>query len=165
MKWLVAFSVAFIVMTGFSSLAEARHEHPRRHVLTHHRHHGQHHRVHHHRHHAHRVHTHRGMVGSPKNVVMLPHPEGCPHVAFCGCGAALDVFGRNVRRLWLAANWYSFPRASPGFNTVGVRPHHVLVLKHQVEGNIWMAADYNSGGHLSRYHAVDISRYTIVNPR
>lgn len=148
MKWLVCILVGFL---AFTSTAEARH------VRHHHRHH--HHRVVHRMHHRH-IHRVEG-----NTVVMLPHPSGCPHVAFCGCGAALDVFGRNVRNLWLARNWYQYPRSMPGFNTVGVRPHHVLVLKQQVSGNVWMVNDYNSGGHLSRYHAVDISRYTIVSPR
>lgn len=145
------------IMIGFGTHAEARHAH---HIHYHIHHHHVH---HHHRHHSsHRIHVVHRIVAP---MVMLQHPAGCPPTNFCGCGAALDALGRNVRSLWVAANWYSFPRSSPGYNTVGVRPHHVLVLKHQVDGNIWMANDYNSGGHLSRYHAVDISRYTIVNPR
>lgn len=148
MKWLVVFLAGFLV---FTAPAEARHGH--------HRHQHHHHRLVHHLHH-HRVHHQ-----SSPTVVMLPHPSGCPHVAFCGCGAALDVFHHHVRWLWLARNWYHFQRSAPAPDTVGVRPHHVFVLKHQVSGTIWMVNDYNSGGHLSRYHAVDISRYTIVNPR
>jgi hypothetical protein len=145
------------IVIGFTHTAEARHGHHRHHSIHHHRIHS------HHKHRSvHRIHAvHR--VNAP--VTFLEHPSGCPRVAFCGCGASIDALGRNVRRLWLAANWYSFPRSSPGYNTVGVRPHHVLVLKQQVNGTIWMVNDYNSGGHLSRYHAVDISRYTIVNPR
>jgi len=156
------------IVIGFAHTAEAKHGHHRLHHIHHHRVHVHHTHYSHHRIHAvHRIrldlHRSKSAVAAP--VTMLAHPDGCPRVAFCGCGAAIDALGRNVRSLWVAANWYAFPRSSPGYNTVGVRPHHVLVLKQQVSGNIWMANDYNSGGHLSRYHAVDISRYTIVSPR
>ena len=146
-----------LFVIGFGTHAEAKHVYHRHHSIYHH---------HVYTHHHHRS-IHRILVVHRRAapVTMLPHPSGCPSRLFCGCGAALDVFGRNVRRLWLAANWYTFPRSAPGYNTVGVRPHHVLVLKQQVNGTIWMVNDYNSGGHLSRYHAVDISRYTIVSPR
>lgn len=151
--------VMFLMSLFMIQPAEARHHHESsRHTV--HRHH-----THGTRHAHHRSHVHHREVHRLPAVVMLPHPDGCPHRLFCGCGAALDVFGKHVRHLWLAANWYSYPRSPPGYNTVGVRPHHVLVLKHHVSGTIWMVNDYNSGGHLSRYHAVDISRYTIVSPR
>jgi hypothetical protein len=163
MKWSVAFIVGFLLLTGFNSQAEARHRGHYGHHQIHRHHHNSHRGVyrHHHHHGIHRVHA----VHRLAPVTMLPHPSGCPHVAFCGCGAALEVFGHDVRRLWLAANWFAFPRATPAPGMVGVRQHHVFVLKQQLSGNIWMANDYNSGGHMSRYHAVDISRYTIVNPR
>ena len=44
---------------------------------------------------------------------IVEHPPGCPSRAFCGCGVALRVFGRHVRSLWLAANWFKFPPAHP----------------------------------------------------
>lgn len=96
--------------------------------------------------------------------VILPHPSGCPSRAFCGCGASVEVYGHSVRRLWLAAAWYSFPRSSPAPGMVAVRRHHVFVLRSQIGGNVWLVADHNSGGHRSRLHARNIAGLTIVNP-
>jgi hypothetical protein len=94
----------------------------------------------------------------------LPHPSGCPARAFCGCGAAVDLFGHPVRSLWLAASWFKFPRTQPARNMVAVRRHHVFVLKEHVSGNLWKAADYNSGKHESRIHIRSIAGFTIVDP-
>jgi hypothetical protein len=95
---------------------------------------------------------------------MLPHPAGCPRVAFCGCGASADLYGRPVRALWLAASWFKFPRAQPARNMAAVRRHHIFVLKQHVRGNVWLVADYNSGGHKSRLHQRSIAGYAIVDP-
>src|SRR3569623_3640440 len=54
-----------------------------------------------------------GMPTDRAGNVILPHPAGCPRRAFCGCGAAVEVFGKPVRSLWLAATWLRFPRATP----------------------------------------------------
>ena len=94
----------------------------------------------------------------------LPHPSGCPPTAFCGCGAAADL-GLHDRSLWLAANWFRFPRSTPAPNTAAVRRHHVFVLKQHIAGSVWLVADYNSGHHRSALHERSISGYTIVNPR
>jgi len=94
----------------------------------------------------------------------LPHPAGCPSRAFCACGAAVEVFGSAIRSLWPASAWYRFPRTSPAPGMVGVRSHHVFVLRQHVEGSVWLIADYNSGGHQSRLHQRSISGYAIVNP-
>jgi hypothetical protein len=75
------------------------------------------------------------------------------------------VFGRPVRALWLAANWFRFPRATPAPGMAAVRRHHVFVLEQWLGGDTWMAFDANSGGHLTRLHARSISGYAIVNPR
>lgn len=96
---------------------------------------------------------------------ILPHPPGCPRRAFCGCGAAVRVFGSPVRSLWLAANWYRFPRAMPAAGMVAVRRHHVFVLEQHLGGSTWLAYDANSGGHRTRLHARSIAGYAIVNPR
>lgn len=96
---------------------------------------------------------------------VVAHPAGCPARAFCGCGAALRVFGRHVRSLWLAANWFQFPRAAPAPGMAAVRKHHVMVLEQHLGGNTWLAYDANSGGHRTRVHARSIAGYTIVNPR
>lgn len=110
-----------------------------------------------------------GVVQAAKGVTematrMLPHPSGCPRSAFCGCGAAQEVGKGGDRSLWLASNWYKFPRTAPAPGTVGVRSHHVFVLKQHINGNNWLVADYNSGGRLSRLHVRSISGYTIVQP-
>jgi hypothetical protein len=96
---------------------------------------------------------------------IVSHPVGCPHRAFCGCGAALRVFGHNIRSLWLAANWFHFPRTAPAPGMVAVRRHHVFVLEQHLGGSTWLTYDANSGRHLTQIHARSISGYTIVNPR
>lgn len=97
------------------------------------------------------------------SAVVGGRPAGCPR-AYCGCGTSLEHFGRIVPGLNLARAWYRFPRAAAAPNMVGVRPGHVLTLKEHVSGSVWMVKDYNSGRGLTRYHARDISGYTIVNP-
>jgi hypothetical protein len=95
-----------------------------------------------------------------------PHPAGCPHRAFCGCGLAVHLFGTPVRSLWLAAEWpRRFPRAAPAPGMVAARRHHVMGLLRHISANVWLVYDANSGGHLTRIHARSIAGYTIVNPR
>ncbi|WFU77887.1 hypothetical protein QA645_25435 [Bradyrhizobium sp. CIAT3101] len=91
-------------------------------------------------------------------------PAGCPS-SFCGCGAALHVFGRIVPELNLAANWLRFPRTAPAPGMVAARRGHVFVLEQHISGDMWMAYDANSGGHATRMHARSLRGYTIVNPR
>lgn len=114
--------------------------------------------------HQHSQKSNRRTVRSSEGVSFLPHPPGCPRIAFCACGASVEVFGRSIRSLWPARAWFKFPRTSPAAGMVAVRSHHVFVLKQQIEGNIWLAIDHNSGGHMSRLHAVSINGYKIVNP-
>ena len=90
-------------------------------------------------------------------------PAGCPH-AFCGCEASLYRFGRIIPGLNLASNWRRFPRAAPAPGMAAVRSGHVMILEHQVAGNVWVAHDGNSGGHVTREHPVSIAGYTIVDP-
>jgi len=116
----------------------------------------------HHWHHWHHLTHHR--VAQWGGGATVAHPSGCPGRAFCGCGAALRVFGRPVRSLWLAAAWFRFPRSAPAPGTVAVRRHHVFVLESHVEGNTWIVYDANSGGHATRIHPRSIAGYTIVNP-
>lgn len=99
------------------------------------------------------------------SVTIVAHPEGCPRSAFCGCGASVRVFGHSVRELWLAANWFKFPRAAPAPGNVAVRRHHVFVLEANLGGGIWRVYDANSGGHATRIHARSLAGYTIVSPR
>ncbi|MFT4120637.1 hypothetical protein [Bradyrhizobium sp.] len=91
-------------------------------------------------------------------------PAGCPS-SFCGCGAALHVFGHIVPELNLASNWLRFPRTSPAPGMVAARRGHVFVLEQPLGGDMWMAYDANSGGHATRMHARSVRGYTIVNPR
>jgi hypothetical protein len=102
-----------------------------------------------------------GQVGGQ----LVAHPSGCPRRAFCGCGAAVRIFGQPVRALWLAAAWFKFPRAPPAAGMVAVRRHHVFVLEAHIGGSTWLAYDANSGGHATRIHARSIAGYAIVNPR
>lgn len=39
-----------------------------------------------------------------RGATLLPHPSGCPRRAFCGCGAAVEVFGRR-RTGWRFLEW------------------------------------------------------------
>lgn len=119
-----------------------------------------------------------GGFGSPQNrytprsqprqrvgATVVAHPAGCPARAFCGCGAAVRVFGSPIRSLWLAANWFKFPRSAPAAGMVAVRRHHVFVLEAHIGGDTWQVYDANSGRRLTRIHARSIAGYTIVNPR
>lgn len=96
---------------------------------------------------------------------IVSHPAGCPARAFCGCGAAVRIFGQPIRNLWLAANWFKFPRAAPAPGMAAVRAHHVFVLEAHLGGDVWQVYDANSGGHATRIHARSIAGYAIVNPR
>ena len=90
-------------------------------------------------------------------------PAGCPR-SFCGCGAAIKVFGHIVPELNLASNWLRFPRAAPAPGMVAARHGHVFVLEQHVGGDVWMAYDANSGGRSTRIHARSLRGYTVVNP-
>ena len=166
MKYLLSVLLFFAL---FSS-AEAGHRyykhrahHVQRHHVVHHvRHHVHHYKVR--RHVAHHRHYARAAAVIASSTIVA-HPAGCPARAFCGCGAALRVFGHDVRDLWLAANWYRFPRTSPAPGTVAVRPHHVMVLEAELGPGVWQVYDANSGGHATRIHARSIAGYTIVQPR
>jgi hypothetical protein len=57
--------------------------------------------------------------------------------------------------LWLAANWFRFPRSAPAPGTVAVKRHHVFVLERHIRGSTWMVYDANSGRHRTR----------VVDPR
>src|ERR1700721_4187666 len=113
----------------------------------------QHHRHHHRRHNA----AHYGASE------IVAHPAGCPRSLFCGCGASVRIFGHSVRQLWLAANWFKFPRGVPAPGMAAVRRHHVFVLERAISGDVWLTYDANSGGHATRLHARSIVGYTIAN--
>jgi hypothetical protein len=96
---------------------------------------------------------------------VVSHPAGCPRIAFCGCGAAVEVFGRPIRALWLAREWFRFPRAEPSAGMAAVRAHHVMIIREYLGGGLARVYDANSGRHLTRVHVRSIAGYRIVNPR
>jgi hypothetical protein len=99
------------------------------------------------------------------SATIVSHPAGCPARSFCGCGAAVRVFGQARRDLWLAANWLRFPRTSPAPGMVAARRGHVFVLERHLGGSTWLAYDANSGRHQTRIHPRSIAGFAIVNPR
>jgi len=105
-------------------------------------------------------------IGKAQATTFLNHPAGCPRVAFCGCGAAVEVGYGPRRDLWPSSAWpRKFPRTNPAPQTVAYRRGHVFVLKRHISGKTWLVADYNSGGHRSRLHPRSIAGYIIVDPR
>lgn len=119
---------------------------------------------------AQKVYKPRAAASQPRQRVaavsaaIVAHPPGCPSRAFCGCGAAVRVFGAPIRSLWLAANWFKFPRAAPAPGMVAVRRGHVFVLERHLWGSTWLAYDANSGRRQTRIHPRSIAGYAIVNP-
>lgn len=95
---------------------------------------------------------------------ILPHPSGCPRIAFCGCGASIEAFGRSVRSLWLAANWLRFPPAVPGPGMAAVRRHHVMIIRQMIGPGIALVYDANSGGHRTRLHVRSLAGYSVRDP-
>lgn len=104
------------------------------------------------------------LLGQIAQAEIVGHPSGCPRRAFCGCGASVEVFGKPVRELFLARNWFKFPRTIPSSGAVAVRRNHVFVLRQHVQGKTWIVYDANSGGRKTRIHHRSISGYAIVNP-
>ena len=121
---------------------------------------------HHHRYHHYRHHYRPQMMTDrlPTVASVVSHPSGCPGRAFCGCGVSVSVFGRPVRDLYLARNWYRFPRTYPAAGMVAVRGHHVMkILAYDGNGNATVY-DPNSGGHRTRVHTRSLAGFTVVNP-
>lgn len=100
----------------------------------------------------------------PGVATIVSHPAGCPRRAFCACGASVEVFGRPIRSLYLAAAWLKFKRTDPAPGKVAARRGHVFVLKEHVAGSIWLVVDHNSGGRKSRIHHRSIAGFAIVDP-
>lgn len=95
---------------------------------------------------------------------VVEHPSGCPWRLFCGCGVSVRVFGHPVRDLYLAANWGRFHSASPGPGMVAYRSGHVFYIESVIDSDTVMAYDPNSGGHLTRVHAVSLRGFHVVDP-
>ena len=129
-------------------------------------------RRHHHRHHA-RLESQRSlfvaMLGFGLAQVLrdaiVARPAGCPSRAFCGCGVSVRVFGHPVRDLYLAANWYRFPRTYPAVGNVAIFGRHHVAYIESVNGDgAATLYDPNSGGHATRVHTRSLAGATIVRP-
>lgn len=96
------------------------------------------------------------------STVIGGRPQGCPH-RFCGCALARHIFGRDVRHLWLAANWLRFPSAPAAPGMVAARRGHVFKLLAHVSGSVWNVFDPNSGRGRIRIHHRSIAGFRIVN--
>ncbi len=107
---------------------------------------------------------HSDKVSSTISQQVVEHPSGCPHRAFCGCGTALHIFGKPIRELWLASNWFKFPPASPAPGMVAVRRHHVFAILKVIGPGVVLAYDPNSGGHQTRIHVRRLAGYSVRNP-
>lgn len=103
-------------------------------------------------------------IGRQHGERFVEHPAGCPSRAFCGCGVAMKVFGKPIRELWLASNWFKFPHASPAPGMVAVRNHHVFYIEAVLGKGMVMAYDPNSGGHRTRVHPRSLAGYSVRNP-
>lgn len=95
---------------------------------------------------------------------VVPHPEGCPKRAFCGCGVSVRVFGKPVRDLFLARNWFRFPHSTPAAGRVAVRRGHVFYIEYMIDATTAMAYDPNSGQHKTRRAPRSIRGYRVVDP-
>ena len=98
---------------------------------------------------------------------IVAHPAGCPRTRFCGCGVARYIFGRidgAMRPLWLAREWFRFPRAQPAPGMVAVRRHHVFAIKENLGGGRVLAYNPNSGRRLTREHVMSLTGYRVVDP-
>ena len=112
----------------------------------------------------HHRHGHGRHPASYDSGSVVAHPAGCPRSLFCGCGAAVRVFGTPRRDLWLAANWLRFPRAVPAAGMVAARRGHVFVIEQVLENGNVIAWDANSGRGQTRIHQVSLRGYQVVNP-
>ena len=138
---LVATALSALFIVPFSTSASAKHRHYR---------------------HQHHTSTFSRNVNTEGQIVS--HPSGCPSHAFCGCGVSVRVFGRPIRNLFLASNWFKFPPGHPGPGMVAVRNHHVMYIE-AVDGNgNAVVYDPNSGGHATRIHTRSLAGYSVRNP-
>lgn len=97
---------------------------------------------------------------------IVRHPKGCPPILFCGCGVSVWAFGKSIRSLWLARNWFRFPRdiARDGNVAIFRGGKHVAGIKRVYGDGTALLYDPNSGHHLTRVHRRSIAHAVIVNP-
>lgn len=93
---------------------------------------------------------------------ILPHPSGCPRVAFCACGVSMKLWGKAKHMLARAFFQYPVAKAAPGM--VAVRRHHVMLIDHLDANGNAVVYDPNSGGHQTRIHVRSLAGYSIRNP-
>lgn len=104
------------------------------------------------------------LLATPATAEVVPHPQGCPKRLFCGCGVSVKIFGKPIRELFLARNWFKFPKAKPAPGMVAVRRNHVMVIQAiDANGNA-IVYDPNSGGHKTRVHERSLAGFVVVNP-
>lgn len=94
---------------------------------------------------------------------MPSHRSGCPRRASCSHGASVEVFGRHVRNLLLAANWLGLPRVAPALEMVAAIRGQIIVLRQHIRGYTWLAYGANSGSRRMRSHGRSIVAFFIVN--
>lgn len=111
-----------------------------------------------------RYYTPKRLDSRVAGVTPMPHPEGCPRRAFCGCGVSLYVFGERVRSLYLAANWLKYPRAEPGPGKVAARRGHVMAILRSYGDGTALVYDPNSGRHQTRIRRRSLAGFVVVNP-
>jgi len=105
------------------------------------------------------------LLATPVSAEVVSHPPGCPKRLFCGCGVSVEIFGRPIRELFLARNWFRFPRAEAAPGMVAVRRHHVMAIRAvDANGNV-VVYDPNSGGRKTRIHTRSLKGFVVVNPR
>lgn len=99
---------------------------------------------------------------------ILPHPAGCPKRLFCGCGAALKVFGSTrpagKGNLWHTSGWLRMPRTAPAAGMAAVNSRHVFVIEQVLGNGMVVAYDANSGGGKTRRHVRSLAGFVVVNP-
>lgn len=99
---------------------------------------------------------------------ILPHPAGCPARLFCGCGAAVHLFGTTrpagMGNLWHTSGWLRMPRAAPAPGMAAVNSRHVFVIEQVLGNGMVVAYDANSGGGKTRRHVRSLAGFTVVNP-
>lgn len=70
-------------------------------------------------------------------------PSDCPR-AWCGCWLSKEVFGKNIRDLWVAKNWLKFRKTSPAPGTIAVMGRR-------------------GGGHVGKVLSVNGSTVTLIS--
>lgn len=104
------------------------------------------------------------LLAMPAQAGVIERPSNCPSRAYCGCGVSIKVFGRPIRELFLASNWFKFPRAALAAGMVAVRNHHIFYIEQVLPNGNVLAYDPNSGGHQTRLHERSPRGFSIRNP-